>query len=338
MMYLQDSSITDASEAGNEYIYNQILNILTIGCDHKYDNACDDTCNKCGAHREVPGHVYDNACDAYCNVCGAEREVGDHEYVDGVCIHCGHKLPVAPPAGEGDGPTEPNADCLAGNHSFDDCDDTQCNKCDYTRAPLTHVYDNCEDASCNNCGKVRVAPGHVYTSGCDATCDRCGESRTVAGHVYSGCTDTDCNVCGEKRTASAHVVDDCTDTECNVCGQNVAATGHKFGEWTVTAEATRKTAGEKCRVCTICNLKETKVIAALGGIGGGAVAGIVVGSAVVAGAAGFAIYWFLIQKKTFAALVEGVKGLFGGAAAEAAPAAAGEVPATEAPAKEEETK
>ena len=334
MMYLADSSITDASEAGNEYIYNQILNILTVGCDHKYDNACDDTCNKCGAHREVPGHVYDNACDATCNECGAVRVVGDHEYVDGVCIHCGHKLPVAPPAGEGDGPTKPNADCLAGKHTFDDCDDTQCNKCDYTRAALVHVYSGCADTTCDNCNKVRVAPGHVYANGCDATCDRCGETRKVDGHVYSGCTDTDCNVCGEKRTAGAHVVDDCTDTDCNVCGQNVAANGHKFGDWTVTVEATRKNDGEKCRVCSICNLKETKAIAAFGGISGGAIAGIVVGSTAVAGAAGFAIYWFLIQKKTFAALVEGVKKLFGGAAAPAAapaqaPAAKADAPSNE---------
>ncbi len=333
MMYLADNTITDASEAGNVYIYEQILNYLTIGCEHRYDNACDEICNKCGEHREVAGHVYDHACDTKCNICGEVRETAGHDYADGkVCIHCGHKRPTA-------APVEPDPDCLAGNHSFDDCHDRTCYKCDYVREPIAHVYDNCDDASCNVCGKDRKLTGHVYLFACSAECYICGETREPADHVYSGCADVDCNVCGEQRTAGKHTVDDCADNVCNVCGQNVGAKGHQYGDWTETVEATRRQDGEQVRVCTKCDYKDVKVIQALGGLGGGAIAGITVGSVVVAGAAGFAIFWFLIQKKSFAALIEGVKALVGGAAPAAAEAgAAAPAAEAEAPATEEETK
>lgn len=57
---------------------------------HVYDNACDVSCNVCGAVREVT-HTYDNACDASCNVCGTAREVA-HTYdsaCDTACNVCG---------------------------------------------------------------------------------------------------------------------------------------------------------------------------------------------------------------------------------------------------------
>jgi hypothetical protein len=129
-------------------------------------------------------------------------------------------------------------------------------------------------------------------------------TREVPAHVYSGCTDAACNVCGAERQATAHTISNkCTDNICDVCGQNVAVNGHVFGAWTVTVEPTRKTEGQQTRTCTGCGLVETATIDALGGIGGGAIAAIVTGSAAVSGAGGFGIYWFLIQKKTFAQLL-----------------------------------
>ena len=292
MAYLANNGITDVTEAGHEYIYEQILGILTIGCEHVYDNACDAECNKCHQLRPVAGHAYDNACDATCNVCGEKRVVGSHKYEGGVCIYCGAIVPVTP--------VEPDPDCLAGNHSFDNCEDTDCYKCDYVREAIPHVYDNCEDVTCNNCNLSRPAVDHVYSNACDADCNRCGDTREVGEHVYSGCTDATCNNCGLEREASAHKVDDCADNICNVCGKNVAVNGHRFGDWTVTVEPTRKTAGEKTHTCTGCGLVETATIEALGGVSGGVVAGVTVGSVAVAGAAGFAIFWFVLQKKSFA--------------------------------------
>lgn len=46
------------------------------------------------------------------------------------------------------------------------------------------------------------------------------------------------------------------------------------------------------------------------GLSGGAIAGIVIGSVLVAGLGGFAVFWFAIRKKTFADLIAVVKGRF----------------------------
>ena len=46
------------------------------------------------------------------------------------------------------------------------------------------------------------------------------------------------------------------------------------------------------------------------GLNGGAIAGIVIGSVVVAGLGGFAIVWFAVKKKTFADLSVAIKGVF----------------------------
>ena len=47
----------------------------TETCLHVYDNACDETCNSCGAVRTPLAHVYNDKYDATCNECGAERSV-----------------------------------------------------------------------------------------------------------------------------------------------------------------------------------------------------------------------------------------------------------------------
>ena len=46
------------------------------------------------------------------------------------------------------------------------------------------------------------------------------------------------------------------------------------------------------------------------GLSGGAIAGIVIGSVVVAGIGEFAIFWFAVKKKTFADLIAAIKALF----------------------------
>ena len=55
---------------------------------------------------------------------------------------------------------------------------------------------------------------------------------------------------------------------CSVCGtsetQTIAAPGHKFGDWTVTKEATCTEAGVKSHTCSVCQTTETKDIAATG--------------------------------------------------------------------------
>lgn len=46
------------------------------------------------------------------------------------------------------------------------------------------------------------------------------------------------------------------------------------------------------------------------GLSGGGIAGIVIGSVAVTGLGGFAIYWFVVRKKTFADLIAAIKGIF----------------------------
>lgn len=46
------------------------------------------------------------------------------------------------------------------------------------------------------------------------------------------------------------------------------------------------------------------------GLSGGAIAGITIGSVAVAGIGGFAIFWFVVKKKSFADLIAAIKGLF----------------------------
>ena len=336
LAYLDDSSITDLSDAGHKYVYEQIMKVLTLYCDHVYTDCDDVDCNKCGEIRVAPGHVY----------------------VDGYCVNCGKVEPTTP-----DKPVEPEVphkhyhsydNCadttcntcgevrVALEHAYDDCADASCYNCGELRVAPGHVFDDCEDTTCDNCGKTRVAPGHVYNNACDADCNRCGLEREAAEHVYSGCTDVNCNVCGLERTASQHVTDNkCTDNICNICGQNVAVLGHMFSGWKVTVEPTRKAEGKQTRTCSSCGLVETQTVAKLEGVSAGAVVGVTSGSVVVSGAAGFGIYWFLLQKKTFAQLLAAlgkggaVVAAEGAAAAEAAVEATAEVAAEAAEAAAE---
>ena len=81
-----------------------------------------------------------------------------------------------------------------------------------------------------------------------------------------------------------------------VAQEVVNAEGHKFGEWTVSVEATKKAAGEKERVCSVCTEKETVEIPQLPA-NTGMIVIIIVLAVLVLGAAGFIVYWFVIKKK-----------------------------------------
>ncbi len=75
--------------------------------------------------------------------------------------------------------------------------------------------------------------------------------------------------------ANAHVYDNACDADCNACG-----------ETRTTAEHYSENADGKCDEC-----------GERFELSGGAIAGIVIGSALVLGGGGFALYWFVIRKK-----------------------------------------
>lgn len=104
---------------------------------HSYSSACDESCDICGATRDV-AHTYDNACDADCNACGASRTI-THTYTnscDTSCNVCGASRSIT--------------------HTYANACDTDCNVCGATRTVGAHVYDNEADASCNACGHERT--------------------------------------------------------------------------------------------------------------------------------------------------------------------------------------
>ena len=180
-----------------------------VVCDtHTYDNACDATCNVCGATRVPASHVYGSKVTTAAT-CGA---AGVKTYT---CSVCGDSYTEAIPA--------------TGEHTYDNVCDAACNGCGYVRE-ITHAYGS----------EVTVAP----TCGEDGvrtyTCDLCGDSYTEAipatgEHTYDNACDADCNVCGGTRTPSSHVYTADCDTVCDVCGAQRAVSAG--GETTITFDA-----------------------------------------------------------------------------------------------------
>ena len=258
---------------------------------HVYDNCGDTECNNCGCLRAEGEHTYTGCDDTDCDVCGSIREAGEHTYggcQDTDCDNCGAtRQPL--------------------EHVYSGCVDTDCNNCGFVREAGEHEYDGCTDTICNKCNSVRPSTKHEYDNDCDADCNNCGATRQPADHVYSGCTDTKCDVCEAKRTAGQHTLANCEATICDVCGETVKAAGHSFGDWVVEVESTKEAQGKKVRTCKNCDAKEEGTVPVLQNSNVGLTFLIVIGAIIVADVIAFSVYWFLIQKKTFADLRKGKK-------------------------------
>ena len=258
--------------------------------EHDYDNACDVDCNTCGKTRTV-AHAYKTewSKDASrhwheCSICGAKKDEAEHT--------------------SGAAATETTAQT--------------CTLCGYIIVPAT--------------GHTAHTSADVWTS--DAThhwheCTGCAvELLDKAEHVYDNDCDVDCNVCGKIRTVSHdYKTEQSSDEsghwhECAKCGNVINKAAHTFGEWTVTKVATETEKGSKTKACA-CGYAVEEDIPATGGneptppvtddedggLGTGAIVAIVIGSAVVAGAGGFALWWFVISKKTLTQLGSACKGV-----------------------------
>ena len=225
-----------------------------------------------------------------------------------------------------------------GNNS--NCDDT-CTVCGYKRTqglggePL-HFYEHECSEICPNCGLEREAAPH--TPGAEATCteaQKCTVCQKVLeeakGHTpgaEANCGhDQTCTVCGTvlveangEHTPGAEAT--CTEPQkCTVCGAELkAANGHSAGvEWITDENGHHKlcACGEKVeagahvdenddKICDICGYEAkggfTDDGQAKNGLGAGAIIAIVIGSVLVVGIGGFAIFWFAIKKKSFSDL------------------------------------
>ena len=272
---------------------------------HFYLADCQEACNNCGEARETTvAHTYDHACDSQCNMCMTTRETEGHVYTDCADTECDSQNADGTIKCDGartaPGHTWDNAcdnecnacgaanpDYVAG-HTYDNCDDTVCNECEFERTALAHIYDDCDDTGCNTCGMTRTAVAHTYDNACDANCNTCNKARTPADHVYDNACDATCNVCNAARTPADHAYDNACDKTCNVCNAERTVADHAWGEWAENEE------GYEERTCANCGVKETGDKA---GLGGGAIAGIVIGSVAVVGGGGFAAWWFIFKKK-----------------------------------------
>ena len=216
------------------------------------------TCSRCDAFevREIAAHghteVIDPAVPATCTETG--KTEGKH------CSVCGTVL-VA------------QETVAALGHDYGDW--TQ------TKAP-TCTEKGEEKRTCSRCDAFEVkeiaALGHDYdawTQTKEPTCTEKGEERRV------------CSRCDnfEMREIAAHghteIVDaavpaTCTEAgktegkHCSACGtvliaqESIAALGHDYGTWTQTKEPTCIEKGEEKRVCSRCDIFDTREIAALG--------------------------------------------------------------------------
>lgn len=211
-------------------------------------------------------------------------------------------------------------------------------ECGKKDAEGAHTYTDASDMTCNTCGHDRTAP-HTHGNGQKASCSTCNTAYgALAEHQHGAewLKDADKHwhecTCGDKKDDADHIPGAAaTETQpqtCTVCGYEIApATGHVThvpdNEWasnethhwhtcTGCDEQLDKAAhadddqNGKCDACdhTMSSSSDEPVDpnGQGEGLSGGAIAAIVVGSVAVAGAGGFALFWFVIRKKSLADL------------------------------------
>ena len=255
---------------------------------HFYVADCQENCTACGEAREpIAEHTFDQACDTTCDLCLATREVEGHVYTDCADTECDSVNAEDPTKKCGFVRTD------APGHTWDNACDNECNVCGAANPDYApgHGYANDCDADCEICGALRTVE-HQYDNACDTTCNVCGVTREVGAHVYDNACDNACNNCGAANPNFAdHVYDNNCDNECNVCGAaNANFADHVYGE-----DFEKSEDGFKVFTCTVCGYKNVTTEKA--GLGGGAIAGIVIGSIAVVAIAAYAAYYFLVVKK-----------------------------------------
>ena len=137
------------------------------------------------------------------------------------------------------------------------------------------------------CGDEANKAAHADENS-DGACDVCGQTMSVPHtHDYGTTWKTDANnhlkecECGEKSELAAHI-DDNGDNKCDTCDYAMPAHDPDNPD---TPPVDNPPSDDE------------------GGLGTGAIIGIVIGSVAVVGIGGFALFWFVIKKKSFADLI-----------------------------------
>ncbi len=201
-LYASESSVAYAIKTADEPL------CVTNPKLHSYDNACDISCDSCGATRTITHDYKAATCKApkTCEVCGdTVGEALGHNYADATC-------------------TEPKT----------------CTVCGGTGGvALGHIHDDECDKDCNRCGTMRTVPAHKYSNSCDTTCNYCNVKRTIK-HTYSNSCDTSCNVCKATRTITHAYKTTTTKAtlskngsivkKCTVCGKVASNTAIRYAK------------------------------------------------------------------------------------------------------------
>ncbi len=130
---------------------------------HIYDHACDESCNVCGAHREIE-HGYDTVI--------TEPTCTGDGYATHTCNVCGHTY------------TDDYKEAFG--HAFDHACDTECNVCGYERSIMHNYHQVVTEPTCTEQG---------YTT---YSCSVCGDTYVsnyteALGHKIQFATMTDSN-------------------------------------------------------------------------------------------------------------------------------------------------
>lgn len=263
-----ESLLLEALSAGEKtWVISCRTGLPALLIEHIYAYDCTPECMTCGDENRVgqKAHTYRSDCEEACEVCHRRRVAPESHTA---YTSCGE---VCRYCGA-------EMEAVSGHIYTSECDDI-CD-CGFQRTTaVPHVYDGTCDGTCNLCPNRRTPGEHTFDHNCDTVCNTCGITRPVT-HTYANACDTDCDVCGKKREVADHV----------------------FGEYTVTKAATSLKNGEEERTCSVCGHKETRPVARTG-----VAIWVVVLSGVGAGLAlsvgGFALYWFVIKKRSFAQFI-----------------------------------
>ena len=190
-------------------------------------------------------------------------------------------------------------------------DDTKCaNFCENCDVYIDWSYHEggvatCQQkAVCEFChheyGKLAECSGGNATCTQKAVCSTCGkEYGELAPHSYGSEWKSDESAhwneceCGDKSNVASHQ-DENKDGKCDVCEYQMSA--EPINPDSSNQDSSNPETSEKPD-------SSEKIEQSQKGLSGGAIAGIVAGSVVVLGGGGFAIFWFVIKKKSFADLI-----------------------------------
>ena len=278
------------------------------GCGKEFfDAACTKPWNDSIANIPAAGHnfgsVYTVGKDTHffeCKTCGEKKDEAPHDFgtlvgqTNSTCMQNGVKA---------------HYECSACKKLVDENKrETTLEDLKLPVNPVGHSYDfwkeevpateenNGEKAhkDCKLCGKHFDASDKEIT-GFDLIIPKIGSHKVVIGEDKKICEEGTRVTATAKAPPAGKVFKGWKDARGNIVSTE------KNYTFTVTGETTLTAVYE--------DMPEVKP-AKNEGLSGGAIAGIVIGSVAVLGVGGFAIYWFVVRKKTFADLVAAIRGTF----------------------------